>query len=298
MIYKVAIIGYSEGNGHPYSFSAIINGFSKKKLINYKKSSWKLIDNYLLKTNITKPLNSKFKVTNINFGGKNFKSLSHEISLKFGVDNIFKKNIFLVKNIDLIIVAHDNFKKRNFFERKIKGIFKGPLFFDKALDKSNSALLNKCKLIKNGKIWSASGCRFTNSFNKYVKLIIDKKEIFTFLIPNSWKSYGIHVLEFLYSKNIIKLKDSVLIKKKKINYAIFRNNVYIGSIILKNGYKKISLKIKNNNYLHLKDNLASFSSMIRILFDSYNFKKKILNIDKKNKQISINSNILLNNLKI
>ena len=43
---KVGIIGFSEANGHPYSFSSIINGYNEK---NYQKSNWKLILNYLKK---------------------------------------------------------------------------------------------------------------------------------------------------------------------------------------------------------------------------------------------------------
>ena len=34
---KIGIIGTSEGNGHPYSFSAIINGYDDK---NMSMSGW------------------------------------------------------------------------------------------------------------------------------------------------------------------------------------------------------------------------------------------------------------------
>lgn len=41
---KIGIIGFNEGNGHPYSFSAIINGYKK---IYFKKIGYKNILKYL-----------------------------------------------------------------------------------------------------------------------------------------------------------------------------------------------------------------------------------------------------------
>ena len=37
---KLGLIGLSEGNGHPYSFSAIINGYDKQAM---QKSDWSVI---------------------------------------------------------------------------------------------------------------------------------------------------------------------------------------------------------------------------------------------------------------
>ena len=41
---KLGIIGTNEGNGHPFSFSAIINGFDHEGM---KNSGWDVIYNYL-----------------------------------------------------------------------------------------------------------------------------------------------------------------------------------------------------------------------------------------------------------
>ena len=34
---KLGIIGFSKGNGHPFSFSSILNGFNEDE---YKKTEW------------------------------------------------------------------------------------------------------------------------------------------------------------------------------------------------------------------------------------------------------------------
>ena len=46
---KLGIIGISEGNGHPYSWSAIINGYNKKKMEECKYES---IPSYLKRIQI------------------------------------------------------------------------------------------------------------------------------------------------------------------------------------------------------------------------------------------------------
>ena len=41
---NIGILGVSEGNGHPYSFSSILNGYNRH---HFKKSNWSVILNYL-----------------------------------------------------------------------------------------------------------------------------------------------------------------------------------------------------------------------------------------------------------
>ena len=43
---KLGIIGFSKNNGHPYSFSAIVNGYHRKY---FKKVGYKFILDYLEK---------------------------------------------------------------------------------------------------------------------------------------------------------------------------------------------------------------------------------------------------------
>ena len=44
MVKRVGVIGYSAGNGHPFSFSAIINGYSEEDFLT---SGWPVINSYL-----------------------------------------------------------------------------------------------------------------------------------------------------------------------------------------------------------------------------------------------------------
>ena len=57
---EIGIIGFSPNNGHPYSFSAIINGYNKKY---FKKVGYKFILNYLNKQSHKNFLNKNLKIT-------------------------------------------------------------------------------------------------------------------------------------------------------------------------------------------------------------------------------------------
>ena len=61
MIIKTGIIGISSGNGHPYSWSAIVNGYDK---IEMKKCRFKVIPNYLMLYKNT-PLNKNIVISHI-----------------------------------------------------------------------------------------------------------------------------------------------------------------------------------------------------------------------------------------
>lgn len=297
MVKKVGIIGFSEGNGHPYSFAALLNGYSKTKIKN-SNSSWKVIDKYLLKSNKTKPILKNIKLTHINNHSKgSFKNLGYEISEKFNVDIVLNSFKEIKKEVDSIILAHDDVSNRINIERYLFKSFKGPIFFDKILTNKARELNKKIELINLGKIWSASGCRFTDSFNKYTDIVITKNEFFNFIIPNSWIKYGIHIIEFLYAKKVIKLKDKVLIKKKRNIYDIYKNDSHIGKIELIKDYNYISMYLaKKSKAIHLYDNYESFRKMLLIFFKS--FKGKNLRIPEFHKKISVNSHKLLLNLKI
>ena len=47
MVIRVGIVGMSEGNGHPFSFSAIINGYNEEK---FEEAGWPVILDYLRKS--------------------------------------------------------------------------------------------------------------------------------------------------------------------------------------------------------------------------------------------------------
>ena len=79
---KIGIIGQNEGNGHPYSFSAIFNGYDKKNLI--KHCPFSLIKDYLPKYQTDNNIIKKAKVTHIWTQDKSISKKIAKVSFRKG----------------------------------------------------------------------------------------------------------------------------------------------------------------------------------------------------------------------
>ena len=81
-IKEFAIIGINKGNGHPYSFSAIVNGYDKKEL--NKFCEFDVIKKYLIGKEFPDKKFNKFKIkyiftTNMNISKNIAKSCKIKI---------------------------------------------------------------------------------------------------------------------------------------------------------------------------------------------------------------------------
>ena len=100
---KLGIIGISEGNGHPYSFSAIINGYNDEFM---SKSGWDNIYNYLKERDRADFKNFDAKVTHV--WTQDAKE-SIKISKASNIDNIVENYIDMIDEIDGVIIARDDY---------------------------------------------------------------------------------------------------------------------------------------------------------------------------------------------
>ena len=101
---KLGIIGISKGNGHPYSWSAIINGYDKKKI---KDCGFSVIPKYLNKKIYPRDFINNAKVSHI--WTQNIK-ISKKIASTTYIPNIVKKKEHLIGKVDGILLARDDYK--------------------------------------------------------------------------------------------------------------------------------------------------------------------------------------------
>ncbi len=192
LVIKAGIIGFSESNGHPYSFSSIINGFSEEY---YLKSEWNVILDYLKKQ------------PESNFGFKNVK-VTHAFTQDFKItqsicncsfiENACKSIDELFDAVDAIIIARDDWQShlelaRDFLKRGI------PVFIDKPLSLSFEEMKFFEKYIYNAKLMSCSGFRFCEELDniRNDKSKIDDIFFITGNILNDLEKYGIHLIDAL-----------------------------------------------------------------------------------------------------
>lgn len=191
---KLGIIGLSEGNGHPYSWSSIING-------GFDETMWDCgyagIPKYLTANKDTLGIDGA-KVTHI---WTQDKDLSKKVAKASFIDNVADNIQDLIGKVDAVLLARDdaeNHKKmaEPFIEAGI------PIFIDKPLaDNLKDLEYFKEQANKGRFIMSCSSLRYASE-NRAVKQNIDsfgKIELATATGKKDWTKYGIHMLEGLFS---------------------------------------------------------------------------------------------------
>ena len=186
-VLKIGMIGYNKGNGHPYSFSSIINGFDRSEM---KKSRYPKIYQYLNERNKSDFGIPNVRVTHIWTPDA---SISKEISKCCFIENITEKYEDFLGNVNAVIIARDDAESH----REIATFFlKNNIFtfIDKPVCSSIEDLEYFIPFLKNGLLMSCSGLRY------YPKIIdiSNLKDSIVYSNSNSfsdWFKYGIHVIE-------------------------------------------------------------------------------------------------------
>lgn len=188
---RIGVIGYNEGNGHPFSFSSIFNGYNEN---NIDSCPYSTIPDYLRKNNSNDKLLHNSKVTHV--WTQDF-SISQNIAAFSNIPTIVKNLDDMIGQIDAIILARDDYE--NHFENVSKFFNKEiPIFIDKPLainvnDAKN--ILSNQKF--DGQIYSISALANDNKVidaKNNLKSIGKINSIFG-LMPGSWEKYSVHLFD-------------------------------------------------------------------------------------------------------
>jgi len=190
----LAMLGMVEGNGHPYSWSAIFNGFDAEAM---KSCGYPIISTYLGQ----QPSEALFipgaKVTHVWTDDPEDAKKVARASL---VPNIVDKAEDVIGHVDAVLVAtdagHEHVERcRPFVEAGI------PVFIDKPLVDNERDLQTFCRWVDEGKaIMSSSSMRYSKEYMPYRTSThnLGKLRFVTITTPKTWERYGIHALEGIY----------------------------------------------------------------------------------------------------
>ncbi len=264
---KIGMIGMSEGNAHPYSWSSIINGkFDGLEII---QAGYPAVAAYLEANRDTLGI-SGTRVTHV---WCQERRIAESIANSSGIDTVVDTLEGMVGRVDAVILGRDDSDRhkemaRPFIEAST------PIFIDKPLAYLWDDLEWFSTRVAEGKfIMSCSSMRYANECRiaKQELAGLGQIKLVTAVGKKDWKKYGIHLLEAVFSilddpkpvsvQHIGNLNREIvhvrLIEEVDITLHLFNDisGTFQVSLFGEQGWESVDIR---NSYSMFRDNLIEF----------------------------------------
>ncbi len=264
---NIGILGMTEGNAHPYSWSAIINGrFDGNEII---KIGYPGVAAYLKANKDTLGINDA-RVTHV---WCQERSISESIAASSGISVVVDRYEDMISQVDAIILTRSDTENHVTMARPFidAGI---PIFIDKPLASNHQDLDYFSHEIANGKlIMSCSSMRYSvEALNTKIEFpSLGKLELITAVSKKDWMNYGVHMLECIFM--LLDEAKPATVKHiseegKDIVHLTFADGLQVlvnlfmdiaatfqVSVFGQNGWRLIEIK---NSYSMFRDNIIEF----------------------------------------
>lgn len=192
---RLGIIGMSPGNGHPFSWSAICNGYDPAAMVD---CGFPVISDYLEAQNWPMARLPNVQVTHI---WTQDPALSQKVATAALIENVVSTPEGMISEIDALLLARDDAENhlryvRPFLEAGV------PVYIDKPIALTLDAFDRLMALERYpGQIFSCSALRYADEFC----LKHDAREEIGILrmivgnIPNHWDTYAVHLIDPMVS---------------------------------------------------------------------------------------------------
>lgn len=269
---KLGIIGMSEGNGHPYSWSAIVNGDFDRAAMN--KCGFEGIPLYLEANSDTLGIDGA-QVTHI---WTQDRKISEHIALASGIETVVDRAEEMISQVDAVLLARDDPENhvsmaKPFLDADI------PIFIDKPLAITAEDLDYFTRQNEKGKfIMSCSSMRYSIECRRLRTELtsLGKIELATVIGTKDWVKYGVHMLEALFAllddPNAVSVqhvsesgKDIAIINMENGLLAtvhLFKDisPTFQLSLFGRDGWQLVEIK---NSYAMFKENINEFIRSVR-----------------------------------
>jgi predicted dehydrogenase len=187
---RIGMIGSSEGNGHPFSFSAIINGFSEVGMAN---SGWPVIYNYLRQHDASEFGFGDCRVTH---AWTQDPEVTQRLCAACLITHAVLSPEAMIGKVDALILARDDYE--NHLRITLPFLKAGiPVFIDKPLSLDPAELKIFQPHLDDGKLMSCSGMRYASELDE-PRATLSEYGVIRLVrgaILNSWEKYGIHIVD-------------------------------------------------------------------------------------------------------
>ena len=194
---RVGILGMTEGNGHPYSWSAMFNGYDPEEM---ETCGFPVIPRYLEKQPKETLGIPGARITAVCCTGFADRQEAEHIARASLIPTVLSDPKEMIGQVDAVIVATDVGDEhvercRPFVEAGI------PLFIDKPLVNKEEDLRTFLKWRKEGARFISSSCmRYAKEFEPFYKNHYELGQLRYVLTTTGkkYETYGIHALEAMY----------------------------------------------------------------------------------------------------
>ncbi|MEN8230097.1 MAG: Gfo/Idh/MocA family oxidoreductase [Bacteroidota bacterium] len=264
---KLGIIGMSEGNGHPYSWSAIINGGYDRTVMD--QCGFAGIPLYLEANSDTLGIDGA-QVTHI---WTQDRGISEHIAKASMIDHVVDRMEDMIGQVDAVLLARDD--PGNHVAMATPFLDAGvPIFIDKPLAFTSEDLEFFSRQQENGKfLMSCSSMRYSTEFRAMrIELAsLGPIKLVTVVGTKDWEKYAVHMLEGLFALLDDPVAESVQHiseSEKDIVLIGFENGLLATvhifmkihptfqiSVFGQNGWRMAEFK---NSYMSFKENMLEF----------------------------------------
>lgn len=191
---RIGVIGLSAGNGHPFSFSAIVNGYDDEA---FAAAGWPVIHDYL---RIRPPADFGIGDARVTHAWTQDPDLTRRLCAACRIANPCAAPEDMAPAVDAVLVARDDWRCHRplaapFLERGL------PVFVDKPLSLSEDELAWFRPYLENGRLMSTSGLRYARELDPLRLPLADwptgEPRLVNATVLNDLAHYGVHMLDAL-----------------------------------------------------------------------------------------------------
>ena len=186
----LGVVGVTEGNGHPYSFSAIVNGYDDDGMA---ASGWGVIHDYLREKH---PSEFGFEGVSVTHAWTQEPAETERLRAAARIPNAVEDLEGMRGEVDAVLLLRDDHERHvemalPFLEDDV------PVFLDKplALDIDDVATLRP--YLESGLLMSCSGLRYARELDEPRATLgsYGDLRLVRTAVLNDWATYGVHVLD-------------------------------------------------------------------------------------------------------
>lgn len=196
MVIRTGILGFSDGNGHPFSFSAIVNGYDDAA---FAEAGWPVIHEYLKRQG-----SDRFGIRDarITAAWTQDQAITRRLCAACRIETACATPQELLGSVDAVIVARDDWESHA--ELAMPFLERGTaVFVDKPLSLDAAELVRFEPYLRSGKLMSCSGLRYAAELDPLRSPIETWETGATRLVTGTvllgLERYGIHLIEAMAS---------------------------------------------------------------------------------------------------